>query len=270
MVDAVPVLQNGRQPRQERDVVGRSGRDRNARQPSNARPSTASWPTGSTPWCWPGQPRDLARIESLRRTGTVIAGWNDSQSQAIIAELEQPGTRDMCEALARLGHHRIAFVSRRHPTGTAGSRRWRASAGQLGRLHVEAERVTLRGRNDQEGVASILAAVVRRADPVTALISASHSLAPLLLRGAAVADIDLPADCSFVAYGDSEWAAAYRPAISVVTADLYAIAAQLTRRAIDELEGRAPSADGELSPARFIQRQSVSQPRQPQHPQAAP
>jgi LacI family transcriptional regulator len=105
--------------------------------------------------------------------------------------------------------------------------------------------------------------LVRRANPVTAIVSSSHGLTPLLLAGLAGAGIDLPVECSFVSYGDSDWARAYRPAISVVAADLYAAGRLLADAALSQL-GHATGYDTDRLPiAQFIPRASVA-PRQGQ------
>jgi DNA-binding LacI/PurR family transcriptional regulator len=73
-----------------------------------------------------------------------------------------------------------------------------------------------------------------------------------------VASIELPADCSFVTYGDSAWAEAYRPAVGVVTLDMYTVAATMTIDGIRQLTGDATLPAGEPPvPARFLGRESV-------------
>jgi DNA-binding LacI/PurR family transcriptional regulator len=60
-----------------------------------------------------------------------------------------------------------------------------------------------------------------------------------------MADIGIPTDCSFVTFGDSSWAAAYRPSISVITDDLEAAATALTSAVLHQLgvtEAEAPIA----------------------------
>jgi LacI family transcriptional regulator len=126
---------------------------------------------------------------------------------------------------------------------------------------VEAERVSLHEGGHPDAVAPVLHELLGRPDPVTALVCSTHGFAPLVLRGLRDARVRLPGDCSFVTYGDSEWARAYRPAIGVVTMDLGAVAALITRRIVDELDGNAGSAEPSLAPSRFLPRRSVGRAR---------
>ena len=50
----------------------------------------------------------------------------------------------------------------------------------------------------------------------------------------------LPDDLSLVAYGDSDWARAYRPPLSVVGADTYGVGFALATALLDRLAGQEP------------------------------
>jgi DNA-binding LacI/PurR family transcriptional regulator len=124
-------------------------------------------------------------------------------------------------------------------------------------LGVTAEHVITGAAHTSEDMADVLRGVLGRPDPVTALVCSTHGLAPAVLEGLRTARVELPGDCSFVTYGDSDWAAAYRPAIGVVTMDLYAVAVLMTRRIVDELEGDAPAIQASPPSSRFLPRESV-------------
>ncbi len=205
-----------------------------------------------------GYSRDSSRLDELRRSGVVVVepGRVASSSGVSLASLERPGSSAMCDALAELGHRRIAYLVRRQPSGEAGGRRWAAIDRRSRALGLRADRVAL-GSASPRDVGEALVGRLRRADPATAFVCATHGLAPLVLSALRDARVDLPADCSLVVFGDSDWAAAYRPALSVVALDLFAVGASLTRQAIRELDGGGDTWSEPLSPSEFRPRGST-------------
>ncbi len=211
-----------------------------------------------------GPTRNAERIEELRSSGAVVldASPTGGFPGSLVPELEQPGTVAMCESLAALGHRRIGYVSRWETPGEAGQRRWQLIKSRCQQLGVRAERTTLRGLREPEEVAQLLDGQIRGAEPLTALVCATHGLAPLILHALRTADLELPGDCSFVTYGDSEWAAAYRPPISVVTMDLHAVASYVTQLVIDELHAPDTAPGTMPPPSQFLGRESTGIPPQ--------
>jgi LacI family transcriptional regulator len=207
-----------------------------------------------------GPIRDRARADGLQRAGMVIvdAGAEGGAAPPPVPELERPATEAMCDALAALGHRRLGFVTRRGIGGGAARRRWAAVRRRSRALGLATEAIAVGGAGGPDDVADVVGdAVLRQTPPVTAVVCATHGLAPTVLHGLRLADVDLPGRCSFVTYGDSGWAAAYRPAIAVVTLDLFAAAVLTTRRLLDELDGRAPAPTTAPPPAEFLPRGSI-------------
>jgi DNA-binding LacI/PurR family transcriptional regulator len=62
---------------------------------------------------------------------------------------------------------------------------------------------------------------------------------------------------SFLTFGDSPWAAAYRPGISVVRSDLGAIGTTLARFVLDRLGVVDPLPPPTVEPDRYVRRRSV-------------
>jgi LacI family transcriptional regulator len=205
-----------------------------------------------------GSPRDPGRIEELRRAGQVVVDASGGLATApvLVPELERPGIWAMCDALAELGHRRVGYVSRSRAHGDTGRRRWEAISRRCRQRGLSAERVFLGDSPDTTDPSRLLTSVIRRADPVTALVCSTHGLAPAALRALHAAGIGLPGDCSFVTFGDSEWAASFRPAISVVTLDLYAVASYLATMVIDQLTGTPAGVGEPPAAARFLPRES--------------
>jgi DNA-binding LacI/PurR family transcriptional regulator len=106
-------------------------------------------------------------------------------------------------------------------------------------------------------------ALVKTRDGVTAVVCGAHSLAPTLLRAKDTAGIRIPEDCSFITYGDSPWAAAFRPPLAVVRRDLYAKAMAITGHVIARLDGDEHAASVRTDPTahsvEYVARESVGQ-----------
>lgn len=209
-----------------------------------------------------GPMRDKARVEELRRTGMAVAELDHlhGSRRSLVSELERPGILAMCDALADFGHRRLAYVNRGDALGEAGRRRWRVVKGRCKQLGLETERLVLGRAKETEEVATLLRAVLKRPEPVTALVVSAHTLAPTVLRGLQAAGTDLPGDCSLVTFGDSEWAEAYRPPISVVTLDLYEAAVTITAACLRQLGGDPVLGLEPPGTARFLRRGSVGPP----------
>jgi LacI family transcriptional regulator len=207
-----------------------------------------------------GPARDASLVAELRSGGIVVLDPDFGEARgSLLARLERAGTDAMCDALAALGHRRVAYVARERVSGALGQRRWHAMRDCWRGRGVTLERVIVGERRAPVEIGGLIDAVVRRPEPVTALICATHGLAPTLLRGLRAAAVDVPGDCSLVTYGDSEWAEAYRPALSVVAFDLYEVAVAVTADVIAHLDGGLPSqARALLRPARFVPRESTA------------
>jgi DNA-binding LacI/PurR family transcriptional regulator len=205
-----------------------------------------------------GAARDPSLIEALRASGVAVADGQDptQPSRSLIPALERPGSVALCVALADLGHRRVGFVSRDEAMGDAGRRRWSLIRRTGQRLGLRTVRLSVGSGASAKDVARLLRAAVFADDPITALICSAHGLAPTLLGGMGAGRIAIPHRCSFVTYGDSDWALAYRPTISVVSMDLFGVAELMTSRLIAQIRGEHPSVL-EPQPARFIRRESV-------------
>ena len=119
------------------------------------------------------------------------------------------------------------------------------------------------GEQPQAGPVAMQLEQALRAESLSALVCATHPLAPLVLGGLAASAVDLPSACSLVIYGDSDWSAAYRPALNVIRRDLYGVATSLTERVLARLGG-AGALEGWRPPvAEYIVRRSVTAPRNP-------
>jgi LacI family transcriptional regulator len=90
----------------------------------------------------------------------------------------------------------------------------------------------------------------------TALIGGSHLVTPHLLMAVRDAGLRVPADVSVVSFGDSPWAAAHDPPISVVTFDHYLAGRLAVQSLLSHLScGVEPPVEAKIQ-ARFIDRGS--------------
>lgn len=89
----------------------------------------------------------------------------------------------------------------------------------------------------------------------TAWVACNHILLPYLLD--ALSGLRIPEDVSVVGYGDSIWAAAYRPPITVISHDTYREARSLTAMLLDSIDGKPLTSAHIDYRSRFIERESI-------------
>jgi LacI family transcriptional regulator len=167
----------------------------------------------------------------------------------------------MAERLLALGHRSFAFVGTPMPKGRRGERYRRSRLGSLSPL--------LRAANADLVISVIDPA--SRADDVTApidsiaqhrstaVICASHLLAPRLLIALDDAGLRIPEDVSFVVYGDSDWARAYRPPLSVICHDTYTEGCALAASLFNRIAGVDPPPPPAIA-TQYIERRSCARP----------
>ena len=85
----------------------------------------------------------------------------------------------------------------------------------------------------------------------------------LVLEGLSGAGLALPSDCSFLTFGDSAWAAAYRPSINTIDGDLYGVAEAMTRALLGQLGVIDVDPARPVEVDRYVVRQSVGTPHRP-------
>jgi LacI family transcriptional regulator len=175
---------------------------------------------------------------------------------------EREATAVMGRRLVELGHRRITFVGTPLPPGTQG-RRYRESrldalAGTLESTDAELIVAVVDPKEGFEGCRSRLVDAVTDRAP-TAIVCGNHLVAPWLLIAIDDADLAIPRDRSVVVYGDSDWARAYRPSLSVVRRDAYAEGYDLTASMLEEIAGSDGPRRGTID-ARFVERESVGHP----------
>ena len=82
---------------------------------------------------------------------------------------------------------------------------------------------------------------------------------PWLLIALDDAGLQIPRDRSVVVYGDSDWARAYRPSLSVVRRDAHAEGYDLTASMLEQIAGSDGPRRGTIH-ARYVERGSCDRP----------
>lgn len=97
------------------------------------------------------------------------------------------------------------------------------------------------------------------AGPPTALVCANQIVAPWLLMAARDAGRRVPDDVSLVVYGDSDWAQAHSPPLSVIARDTFAEGQSLAAALLDGIVGAGTDAPRRpATEARYIERASCA------------
>ncbi|HEY7916498.1 MAG TPA: LacI family DNA-binding transcriptional regulator [Acidimicrobiales bacterium] len=211
-----------------------------------------------------GRPRQPGQTRRLSRAGVPVTDPELFAEHAgtSIRAMTVAAIEEACRHLASLGHRRLAFVTRGAALQRASAGRWGTIQGACRDLGIEARHVALMIRPDADDpgaglAATKLAALIRPADSPSVIWSNSLVLAPLLLEALAVAGIEIPARCSFLTFGDSPWATAYRPPISVVSGDLGSVASAMTESLLRRLGAVEAEPAVELRPDTYVARSSV-------------
>jgi LacI family transcriptional regulator len=174
---------------------------------------------------------------------------------------EATATREMGRRLLDLGHRRFGFVSTPPLPGSGRFRRGRLAALSklVGEAGAELVVSLVDPDRDPDGCRARLGALVAGDRAPTALVCANQLVAPWLLMAVRDAGRRLPDDVSLVVYGDSDWARAHPPPLSVVARDTFAEGQSLAASLLDAVAGidapRRPAAD-----ARYVERGSCARP----------
>lgn len=182
-----------------------------------------------------------------------IASWMAEESAA---------TQMMGQRLIELGHRRVAIVGIQRATGARHPGYYRRARFEVLRDLLEAAGVNVGSVNvapespHTRTAEEIVEVAMRRGAP-TAWIAGSHLVLPTLLFGLAAAGLSIPEDVSVATYGDSSWAAAYRPPLSVISHDIYREARALTAMLLASINGEPLAAEGIDYRTRYIERGST-------------
>ena len=180
--------------------------------------------------------------------GMRINVYRDTTADAVGATLAY-------RRLARLGHRRFAIFLFTHASTRTGRGRHflleevLASEGAVAEVHKVAV-------NEPDECLSQIQRLMAAKDAPTAIISANGRLTPYVLEGLQSSGVRIPADVSFLSFGDSRWHRAYAPPISVIREDYAAVAERTVDRLVQRIGGARLEPD-ELRQSEFVTRESI-------------
>jgi LacI family transcriptional regulator len=161
-------------------------------------------------------------------------------------QVELPEARTEGEAslaafrsLVEAGHRRIALVGRWMPTARMPQlwpQRLQALRTALGECDAPFDPGLVVKAEDVDQCRRAVRELRARQQPPTAYVAATHIVAAPLLLALADAGLRLPEDVSFLSYGDSDWALAHQPPLSVIRHDYYADAAAWAENLVARIE----------------------------------
>ena len=160
-------------------------------------------------------------LDRFRADKTPVVAMGPAAAQLDLPGMlvnERPATVAAVRRLLELGHRRIALINKDTPPGrfryrVEPIRRELADAGApLNAALV----VNVQGGDECQQETARLLTLPR---PPTAIIALTHALTPYVLQGIYRGGARIPDDVSLLAYGDSAWAEAHQPPLSVVRVD---------------------------------------------------
>jgi DNA-binding LacI/PurR family transcriptional regulator len=203
--------------------------------------------------------QDPSALSIAKPGGSLIVRSPDSAAGSL--EVEGRAIAEAMADLAGRGHRGVLFASRApasdvDPPRTLTEVRRRAVRASSEREGVRVEECVLPSDLPAVDAARRLSGSLRKRGGPRALICASHRLAPQILGVLAGMGWDMPRHISFITFGDSEWAAAYRPALSVIRLDRYQQARRITHDLLVELGNTLDPEDAPADPS-YCNRESV-------------
>ncbi|MBI5284881.1 MAG: LacI family DNA-binding transcriptional regulator [Chloroflexi bacterium] len=210
-----------------------------------------------------GGPVSAASIDLFCDAGIPVEPFLPGQREAPFprAALEEGATLTAFRSLLRLGHRRVAFFSRQRADSLASSGvssfRYEILRHALAESGVTRDETlnVVTGADHCRAEVQRLAAL---AQPPTAYVAGSHVLAAPLLSAIYDAGLSIPHEVSFISFGDSPWAVAHRPPISVVRFDYAEEARCYMQRLVARIEGRADIPEVPRLPSEFVPRGSCA------------
>lgn len=206
----------------------------------------------------------LLQAAHASRTPIVFFGQVTLREGTISAVVdEEEATASAVRELLRQGHRRFGLIGDGHPGMERRMRR--------------IEQYVRDGCGEKTSVTRTVAAIAEMDEAAAWLLSGDdrptavmvllHQCLPAVLLGVRMAGLSVPADISVITYGDSEWARAYRPSISVIQTDYELHVRQATDRLIDLIEGRRQELTDLVHRSDFVLRESVGPLPDPHHDQ---
>lgn len=166
---------------------------------------------------------------------------------------EEDAVREAVADLVNIGHRRFAVAGwGGFPAPVRGALVQQA-LDHFGLTATQTARIDMPAAECTERVRSLV-----QDGRVTAIFIDGHPGVPAVLRGIRAAGATVPGDVTVVAFGDSDWAQAMTPALSVVVADNRRVAEEAVDQLIALVEGRPDGQRDVVIRAAYIRRESCA------------
>lgn len=175
--------------------------------------------------------------------------------------MEEAATLEAYRSLVDFGHRRIAFVTN---PARAGDRAAALYGARVERLHFVARQAGFAlnpehlVRAEPEELKAIVRQIAATPNPPTAYVAGAHRLVAPLVSAIHDAGLRMPEDVSFLSFGDSDWASAHRPQLSVIRHDYYGEASQIAEHLLARIADGSDASESASAPSEFIQRESIA------------
>lgn len=189
-----------------------------------------------------GGPVPPGALDLHLRHGIPISPAVSDDERALARHWEQDeaaATEKMTHRLLDLGHRHFGFISTPPLRGSGRFRRGRFDVFQkvLARADAELSMLLVDPEPDPETARAELRRYVSGDGSLSALVCANQLVTPWLLMALVDAGRRLPEDVSLVVHGDSDWAQAHRPPLSVIARDTFAEGESLAMSLFDAIAG---------------------------------
>lgn len=208
-------------------------------------------------------PVPFARLRPFFRAGTPVEPDPRllPRRTSLRAAMEESATLSAYRSLVDSGHRRIAFVTRPARGNSRVAELYGERIGLLNRVALEAGIPIDPGlcvRAEPHQLRSAVQQLATSADPPTAYVAGAHRLVAPLVGAIHDAGLRIPDDVSFLSFGDSDWASAHRPRLSVIRHDYYGEASQFADRLLARIADGSEAQEPISEPSEFISRESIA------------
>ncbi len=177
------------------------------------------------------------------------------------------GSTKAFEHLVEMGHRRFGFFIRAREDAKRLSAEMRSRLRALEDVLIAADldpltAITVAYVREPDDCITHLDEMMMGDDPPTALVGGNEWTSAPLLRATVQRGLEIPTDVSVLCFGDSRWAEAYRPPLSVIRYNYHAEGVLLAQRLLARLgdEPADGSRDPGLPPDEFVLRASLGPP----------
>lgn len=194
--------------------------------------------------------------EMVAEAGIPVVLFGQTSPSATVPTVmvdEHPAFDAMAADLAALGHRRFGFIGA-GPTVRGRLRRLETALGRAGLTRDPRFEVTVPNRDD---CYAVVQAMLRRDPRPTALLATPHDMVPPTVRAIRDEGLRIGEDISVIGFGDTEWAMALDPTLSVISVDYTTHARDAATILLQHIDGIATAPRVIRHQSTYVRRGSV-------------